>query len=151
MAKLKTLLAQKLPEWPEGVLYIDQTCTGALFGAYDRVGIHYKKIEVSLGLAHDWTDALVTRAQWQAERDRIAANQQATKEAREIASGKGLIFGSVDEMCAELEALATGQKKLPYAFTEADIKTAFEAGANWMRGAGEAGADEYVDKLKGLK
>lgn len=34
-------------------------------------------------------------------------------------------------------------------FTEADIRAAFAAGANWVRGGIEEGAAEYVNKLKG--
>lgn len=34
-------------------------------------------------------------------------------------------------------------------FTEDELAAAFAAGANWMRGAVDDGAREYVEKLKG--
>ena len=50
-----------------------------------------------------------------------------------------------DEWLAERARLA------PACFTEDDIRAAFAAGANWVRGAIEDGAAEYVEKLKGHK
>ena len=36
-------------------------------------------------------------------------------------------------------------------FTESELAAAFAAGANWVRGAIEDGAKEYVEKLKEQK
>lgn len=106
MAKLVEILARELKEWPEG--------------AIDALQRQYKKSPEYLyvyfyGACGDDFDFIaseeaedshsVTRAQWEAERARIAANQQATQEAREIYKA-----GTMTHEEQELSAIACGKQ-----------------------------------------
>lgn len=109
--KLVEILAREWKNWPvDAWLPISQDAEGALFvscrftenGETRNLGI---EVELSDDLEDD-----VTRDQWVKERARIAANQQATQEARAIAQGAGERFDNVDEMIADLTAIACGKR-----------------------------------------
>lgn len=85
---------------------------------------------VASELACDAEISVITRNQWQAARAAYLASIQPERDA-------------------EIAKVVGGTKKLPYAFTEADIRAAFAAGVNWALGAVEDGAKAYVEKLKG--
>lgn len=96
MAKLVEILARELKEWPEGAESIWQADDGAVLA--DTVAL-FAASEISD------VDDYVTRAQWEAERARIAANQQATAEAREIAR-----TGAMTAEEQELADIACGKR-----------------------------------------
>lgn len=87
---------------------------------------------VASELACDAEISVITRNQWQAARAAYLASIQPERDA-------------------DIKRVVESTKKLPYAFTEDDIRAAFAAGANWVLGAVEDGAAEYVEKLKGHK
>jgi len=132
MAKLVDILARELVEWPKDVSHIGQASNGDLVAHYYHDGFGFSYMGEVVEVAENFIDGHVNSAQWQAARASYLASIQPERDA-------------------DIEKVVDGTKKLPYAFTEADIRAAFEAGANWMRGAVADGAAEYVDKLKGLK
>lgn len=137
MAKLVTILARELKDWPVRNDYpLTQAYDGHLFvRCADReYGKETIRTSIFVSISDDITSATITRAQWEAERARILLENQPEHDAE--------IKELVEIACA---------KKQPRTFTESDIKAAFEAGANWANGGVKAGADEYVEKLKGLK
>ena len=70
--KLVEILAQELEMWPEGALVLSQLENGYICkpgeSSFDEpITVAY------YDLAEDWSSAVVTRPQWQAERDRMKA------------------------------------------------------------------------------
>lgn len=133
--KLVEILARELEEWPEDQAFAWQDYSGKVRFNNSRTSDFYA--------GHMATDNIrffgesrpkngVTKEAWQAARAAYLASIQPERDA-------------------EIAKVVDGTKKLPYAFTEADIRAAFAAGANWVRGAIEDGAAEYVEKLKGHK
>ena len=97
MAKLVEILARELKEWPEPFDAFMQGPEGQIY-----LG---DGMTLTLELADDWLTDVVTRAQWEAERARIATNQQATAEAREIAR-----TGAMTAEEQELADIACGKR-----------------------------------------
>lgn len=132
--KLVEILARELEEWPADCRRITQRANNELVGSsgfgYSRTLTNLPYLPVVT--ASDRVTALVTRHQWKSARAAYLASIQPERDA-------------------EIAKVVGGTKKLPYAFTEADIRAAFAAGANWVLGAIEDGAAEYVEKLKGHK
>lgn len=128
--KLVEILARELEEWPNGAEEIGQWPGGEVAIRNTRGAA--RTLFSSAILATDHDTAWCTENDWQAARAAYLASIQPERDA-------------------EIAKVVGGTKKLPYAFTEADIRAAFAAGANWVRGAIEDGAAEYVEKLKGHK
>lgn len=116
MAKLAEILARELKEWPEGLYCIVQEWDKELYKANDETYFgggaawyrgdgYFQPRLIAPELAEDWRAAKVTRAQWEAERARIAANQQATTEAQEIPH-----TGSMTNEEQGLAAIACGKR-----------------------------------------
>lgn len=105
--KLLEIAARNIAEFPAGFQRLSQRSDGLIVAA---AGYGYTRDVAIFDIAEDRDTAVVTRAQWEAERARIAANQQATKEAREIAKGEGKRFDSVEDMVEELTAIACGKR-----------------------------------------
>lgn len=133
--KLVEILARELEEWPENQEYAWQGDDGEVrFNnsiAFDFVATHMATDSIRV-LEENYPKNGVTKDEWLAERAAYLASIQPERDA-------------------EIAKVVDGKKKLPYAFTEADIRAAFAAGANWVLGAVEYGAAEYVEKLKGHK
>ena len=76
--KLVEILARGWAEWPQALVSAFQEKNGAIWG---NMWFDYNKDALEIeNLAADWETALITRGQWQAERDRMKAmgTQQAT-------------------------------------------------------------------------
>lgn len=133
--KLVEILARELEGWPENQEYAWQGDDGEVrFNnsiAFDFVATHMATDSIRV-LEENYPKNGVTKEAWQAARAAYLASIQPDRDA-------------------EIKRVVESTKKLPYAFTEADIRAAFAAGANWVRGAIEDGAAEYVEKLKGHK
>lgn len=130
--KLVEILARELAEWPEDCLRITQRANDELVAS---AGFGYSRTlknlpDLPVVTASDRVTAVVTRHQWKSARASYLASIQPKRDA-------------------EIKRVVESTKKLPYAFTEADICAAFAAGANWALGAVEDGAKAYVEKLKG--
>lgn len=101
MAKLVEIAARDVQAWDDLWLDIWQMRDGTLV-VRDESRYYYVLFQSEI--AEDYNELpVVTRAQWEAERARIAANQKATQEAREIAQGAGKRFESADEMIKDIE------------------------------------------------
>lgn len=79
--KLVEILARELEVWPEGALVLSQLENGYICkpgeSSFDEpITVAY------YDLAEDWSSAVVTRPQWQAERDRMS-KMEALIEARD--------------------------------------------------------------------
>lgn len=131
--KLVEILARELEEWPEDQDFAWQDNDGEVrFNngiAYDFVATHMATDNIRV-IGETYPKNGVTKEAWQAARAAYLASIQPERDA-------------------EIAKVVDGKKKLPYAFTEADIRAAFAAGANWVRGAIEDGANAYVENLKG--
>lgn len=101
MAKLVEILARELKEWPSGFESILNTQDGLVFGI-DFDGYDGYDLDI-IAKTDDYER--VTRAKWEAERARIAANQQATAEAREISR-----TGAMTAEEKELADIACGKR-----------------------------------------
>lgn len=66
--KLVTILAEELPEWPEGAKEIGQWPLGEIVV---KSMIRCKTLFIATQMADDQDSCYVTRAQWEAERARI--------------------------------------------------------------------------------
>lgn len=75
--KLVEILARELAEWPQALVNAFQEKNGAIWG---NMWFGYKDALGIVNIADDWETALITRGQWQAERDRMKAmdTKQAT-------------------------------------------------------------------------
>lgn len=85
--KLLETVARYVLTWPEGALFIDQAADGDLIVNYDLTDDEYKYIGVQ-EKADDWQTAKVTRAQWEAERARIAAMDGISEFSQEQANAE---------------------------------------------------------------
>ena len=68
--KLVEILAVELKEWPEGFLDVGQASEGSLH--LPGIGDHVRHTSERYTLADDWMIAIVTRAQWEAERAKLS-------------------------------------------------------------------------------
>lgn len=66
--KLVEILAKELSEWPKGFYDVGQAVDGSLH--LPGIGPHVRHTIEKYTKADDWYESIVTRAQWQAERDR---------------------------------------------------------------------------------
>lgn len=75
--KLVEILVREWSEWPQALVSAFQEKNGAIWG---NMWFDYKDALGIVNIADDWETALITRGQWQAERDRMKAmeTQQAT-------------------------------------------------------------------------
>lgn len=151
MAKLVDILARELVEWPEG----------ASHAVVDTAGTER---EVALcfttGGPPKWQDTLAFSILGDDVPASVFWHSFSTPGAFGLKSSPSAICSYESWKAARATYLSSihpgrdadiePEKKPPYAFTEADIRAAFEAGANWMHGAVKDGAAEYVDKLKGV-
>lgn len=133
--KLVEILARELGGWPAGQDFAWQEDDGEVrFNnsiVFDFVATQMANDNIR-GLGKGYPKNVVTKEAWKSARAAYLASIQPERDA-------------------EIAKVVDGKKKLPYAFTEADIRAAFAAGANWVLGAIEDGAAEYVEKLKGHK
>lgn len=73
--KLVEILAQELEMWPEGALVLSQLENGYICKPGES-SFDEPITVVYYDLAEDWSSAVVTRPQWQAERDRMKAMEK---------------------------------------------------------------------------
>ena len=66
--KLVEILARELNEWPEGFKDVGQALAGELH--LPGIGDHVRHTKEKYTKSEDWGGAIVTKEQWQAERDR---------------------------------------------------------------------------------
>lgn len=106
MAKLVEIVVGLWPNaWRAGKHVITQNAHGdVLVENADGLGVEFG-VAMAHDLADDYKTAVVTRAQWEAERSRIATNQQATAEAREIAR-TGAMSHHLETLAQELRDAA---------------------------------------------
>lgn len=71
--KLVTILAEELPEWPDGAKEIGQWPLGEIVV---KSMIRCKTLFIATQMADDQDSCYVTRAQWEAERARILLESQ---------------------------------------------------------------------------
>lgn len=122
MAKLVEIAAREIVGFPAGFQRLSQRSDGLIVAA---AGYGYTREVAIFDIAEDRETAVVTRAQWEAERARIAmqgisefaqeqenaerasiaANQQSTAEAREIARS-----GAMTSEEQELAEIACGKR-----------------------------------------
>ena len=133
--KLVEILAQVLEEWPQKQEFAWQDDDGEVRFNNSRASDFFA--------GHMATDNIRALGE-------SYPKNGVTKEAWK--SARAAYLSSIQPECdADIKRVVESTKKLPYAFTEADIRAAFAAGANWVRGTIEDGAAEYVEKLKGHK
>lgn len=144
MAKLVEILARELKEWPRGCVSLTQS-------AFDREVIEDNDAGSPIGFfaseRHDESGLYptVTRAQWEAERARIAANQQATAEAREIAKGREFEWCNPDEeLRCKLEEYDKQQAKEDQALWDRVAIGAMHAYMAQPEAIGDVVVEEFV-------
>lgn len=76
--KLVEILARELKEWPEDCAVVEQAIDGDICAHRDSTKRNFRHLGISITLAEDWMMAFVTRAQWEAERTSIAAEEAPT-------------------------------------------------------------------------
>lgn len=151
--KLVEILARELEEWPDkathaaviadnGGYVIRFTTGGAPVWDVNR----YTILGTGCGDYVFWVNEKGLDARG------LMPQQENMCSREEWQSARAAYLASIQpERDADIKRVVESTKKLPYAFTEADIRAAFAAGANWVLGAIEDGAAEYVEKLKGHK
>lgn len=77
--KLVEILARGWAEWPQALVSAFQEKDGAIWG---NMWFDYKHALGIVNIADDWETALITRGQWQAERNRMN-KMEALIEARD--------------------------------------------------------------------
>lgn len=108
MAKLVEIAARHVREWPKDAVKVYQRRDGQMY-AMDTENWAWEICVADR--ADDYLNEVVTRAQWEAERARIAANQQATAEAREIAKGLGTMLNETPGGLTDEEFKQVGGKR----------------------------------------
>lgn len=86
--KLVEILARELKEWPEDCIGFEQAIDGDICADRDATKKNYRHLAVSMTLAEDWISSYVTRAQWEAERARIAAMDGISEFSQEQANAE---------------------------------------------------------------
>lgn len=67
---LVEILAVELKEWPKGFMDVGQAFEGCLY--LPGIGEHIRHTRERYTLSSDWLNAIVTRAQWEAERAKLS-------------------------------------------------------------------------------